>query len=363
MEYKMGIVKRFIGIFVFFLSMIVFAENFIQFRFNDKYGLLDKNLNIICENNYSSITCINDYIFLKSNGDIECRNSSFQLLDVISPEYARFFYSVNYLYDDFYVFHGYSADVIYNVKDKTRFKIKKITSNAFNEETLDLLPVYSEGYFYSIQSQEKLFEDKEFEKVYPFSNNLAVVLKNNWKKAIIDRNGEIIVDDIINCGWQFKDGLLSVITKDNSGFIDTSGKFVFECEIFDENKNDNVGGNPTIWCFFSEGLSYIHNSESYYMLVDKNWNLIKNEIPYFTKSRIGFSEGYIPVYLNKKYGYLGTTGELFTSLIFDSAGDYYNGYACVIYQGKDGVIDRKGNIYFSEDLMAGKKNPINICAK
>ena len=123
----MGIVKRFIGIFVFFLSMIAFAENFIQFRFNDKYGLLDKNLNIICKNNYSSITCINDYIFLKSNGDIECRNSSFQLLDVISPEYARFFYSVNYLYDDFYIFHGYSADVIYNVKDKTRFKIKKIT--------------------------------------------------------------------------------------------------------------------------------------------------------------------------------------------------------------------------------------------
>lgn len=49
------------------------------------------------------------------------------------------------------------------------------------------------------------------------------------------------------------------------------------------------------------------------------------------------------------------------NFIFDSASDFYNGYAQVVYQGKDAVIDKKGNLYYSEDIInSNKKSSLNV---
>lgn len=38
-----------------------------------------------------------------------------------------------------------------------------------------------------------------------------------------------------------------------------------------------------------------------------------------------------------------------------------NGYAQVVYQGKDAVIDKRGNLYYSEDIIKGnKKASLNV---
>ena len=64
---------------------------------------------------------------------------------------------------------------------------------------------------------------------------------------------------------------------------------------------------------------------------------------------------------NGKFGYLNIKGKQEINFIFDSASDFYNGYAQVVYQGKDAVIDKKGNLYYSEDIInSNKKSSLNV---
>ena len=317
--------------------------------------MLNKNLDVVSDREYSNIFFIKNYIFFNNDDYMEIRDKNNLFLQRFNSEQVDFFTSVNYLKDDYFVLHGYSNDLIINVKDNTSFCVGKITANVFNDSTSSFVPVFTEGRYFSLKNQEKKFGEKNFQKCYPFINGLAVVLKDDWKKAIIDEKGNLVIDNIINCGWQFKEGVLPVVTEKKSGFINNKGDFVFECSFYDELKNQNVGGNPTLWFVFSEGIAYVQISENSGILLNKKFKIIKDDMPYKVESRQGFSEGVLPVSLNGKVGYINSKGELVIPLIFDFAEDFYNGYACVIYQGKDALLDKKGNIYFCEDLMVGKK--------
>jgi len=352
------ILKKALCLFVFvFFSALVYSvpSKFIKFKYQDKYGILNENFDVVCENLYSGIYFINNYIFLNSGEYIEIRDSNNNILDKVKSENSGFFTSVNYLIDDFYVFHGFSKDLVYNIKSKKLFYSDKIAINAFEEKTSNLLPIYTKGIYKSLRNN-KISDITVFEKVYPFVGGLAVVLKKDWTKAVIDEKGRIIVDNIINCGWQFKNGLLPVITEHNSGFIDRKGNFVFKCSIVDEYKKQNPGGNPTLWCMFSENLAYIHTSETSHILIDKNWNIIKKDILYNTDSRHGFSNGFLLVNYEGKYGFLNSKGELKIPLIFDYAEDFQNGYACALLNGEDCLVDKNGKTYPVKTLLCGRQN-------
>ena len=358
--------KRFLTVFLLFVLVIenVSALPFVKIKNGNKYGLINKQFKLVTETDYTDITFINSYVFLNSRNNIEIRNEKNQIVDKVNSDECGFFTSVNYLIDDYYVFHGFSKDLIYNVKSKASFYSKKIAANKFNEKTSYLQPVYTEGYYFSISDQNKYFSNSRYQKAYPFVDGVAIVLKDNWQKALIDENGNLIVDDIINCGWQFKNGLLPVITKEYSGFINLKGELVYKCPIVDEYKNENVGANPTLSCSFSDGYAYVHTKKDKWMLINKKFEIIKNDLPYFVNTRGDFSEEMLPVYLDSKCGYLNTKGELCIPLIFDEAEDFYNGYACVIYKGENGIVDKKGNLYLVKDILNGKKEiHMNVCIK
>ncbi len=342
----------------FFLISHLSATNYIKFKFDDKYGLLDEKGKIVCKGIYSNISFINNYIFLNTGEYIEIRNNDFKILDIVASDKAEFFTKVNYLTKDFYAFHGYKRDCIYNLANKNFFFIEKIASNLKDDDITFIIPIYTGGYYYSLIEHEKYLDNFNFEKVFPFVDDVAVVLQGNWEKAVIDKTGKIIINHLVNCGWQYEDGLLPVITKEESGFINKYGDFIIKCDIFDELKTENPGGNPTLFCIYSEGLAYVRTSKSKHMLINKSGKIIKKDLPYFSDSRIGFSNGLIPVYLNGKCGYLTSEGNIFGDLVFDSVEDFITGYACVIYKGQDGVIDKNGNLYLSKDLLLGKLEAI-----
>jgi hypothetical protein len=88
--------------------------------------------------------------------------------------------------------------------------------------------------------------------------------------------------------------------------------------------------------------------------------IIKDNIPYETRSD-GFSCGLINVYSNGKSGYANRSGELAIPMVFDSSEDFSNGYAMVIYQGENGILDTNGNVYLCKDLFNGNKKPfVNV---
>lgn len=349
--------KRFFCLNVLLLVLVMekaAASNFIKIKNGDKYGIINEKHELISKIDYSNITLINSYVFLNTGKSIEIRNEKNQTIDIIYPNDCSFFTSVEYLIHDYYLFKGFLKDLIYDLKSKKSFYSKKIAANVFNDKTSYLIPVYTGGYFYSLKNRKNYFSNLSFQKVFPFVDGVAIVLKDNWEKALIDEKGNIILDNIVNSGWQFRNGLLPVITKDCSGFINKKGQFLYKCPIFDEFRNENAGGNPTLWCSFSEGYSYIHTSEDKWILVNQNFEVIKKDLSYSANTRKGFSEGLLPVKWKSKCGYLDVNGELEIPLIFDEAEDFCNGYACVVYNGENAVVDRKGNIYFTKDIISGK---------
>ncbi|MCR4734829.1 MAG: WG repeat-containing protein [Treponema sp.] len=186
---------------------------------------------------------------------------------------------------------------------------------------------------------------------------LGFIFQFNAQNYIKIKNQEQygLVDNIINCGWQFNNGIIPIITETESGFINKNGCFLYKCTIVDEDKKTNSGGTPTLRCIFSNHLSYIHTSDNYWTLITDDWKIIKEDIPYFTQSIKGFSNGYLPVYLNGTCGYLNSNGELYFPLIFNNAEDFFNGYACVKYENQDFILDKKGNLFLISNLLKGHK--------
>lgn len=348
-------VKKYYIIFllVSFVCSGIDADSYIKIRLNDKYGLLNEKKNLLCECEYSNIFFLNEYVFCNAKDYIDIYNKNNKRIDRIYPGEVGFFTSISFINKENYVFHGFFNDYIYNLETKQKKIAGKISINKSNSEISSLLPIYSSGVYYSVDEGKK-FKDKNFEKVYPFVNGVAVVLKDDWKKAIINENGDFIMEDIINCGWQYQDGLLPVITEKKSGYINEKGIFQFYCDIMNENKNDNVGGNPTLTCSFSEGYAYVHNSDKTWMILDKNWNIVKQNLPYSTDSNSYFSNGLLCVNYSGKYGFLSEKGIIKFPCIFEYAENFCNGYTCVVYENQDAILDKDGNLYLVKDLLSGK---------
>ena len=101
-------------------------------------------------------------------------------------------------------------------------------------------------------------------------------------------------------------------------------------------------------------------------ILDKNGNTI--DFPEAIQpTTYSFSEGLLAV-RNKsegnKVGFMNKEMEIEIPCVFDSVGSFRNGYAIVVFNGEDGVLDKEGNIYLSKDLLEGNKEPFtNIFAR
>ena len=346
--------KKFLFLFLLLFQLpCLFCLDYVVIKQNEQYGLASKQLEVLLNPTYRSIDIINEYIFLRTFSCIYVLNSKLEQIDYIKAGKADFFKSVEYCRENYYIFHGYACDCLYNIKNGVVSYMEGIAPNSFNEEMSTLLPIYTRGYYYSYETQKKYLDTFSFEFVYPFINGRAVVVDNDYKKSIIDENGNVIIGNIINTALQYKDDMIPVITETDSGFIDRDGNFVFKCPIYDENKKNNPGGIPALWCVFSEGYAYVPVSDRSWIIFKDDGSMIK-EVQYKTNSQKGFSEGFLPI-INGKTGYINTVGTICIPFVFDNAEDFKNNYACVVFKGEDAVLDKKGNVYFIKDLLKGNK--------
>lgn len=345
-------------VFYLLLCSVVYSKDFIKIKYNEKYGLLDSNFNIVFPTIYSNIIIDNKRFLLIDNKTVIIKENN-RTNSVIAKHRVD---TIEKISDSIYLFSGRGPCSIYDF-DKGKFVLqgKYINKSLFGVYLTEMLSV--ENYYISLDDlEEKHLFDKNYIRTYPFIEDRAIVLKDDWVKSLINKEGEIILDNIVNSGWEFCDGLLPVITNTKSGFINIEGEFVIECPIVDEYKTTNSSGNPTLPCYFSDGLAYVHSSENEWIIIDKKGNEI-TEVNYPSSSSI-FSEGLLNVFQDGKCGYINTKGELVIPLVFDDANKFDNGYAIVIYNGEDAIIDKKGNIYLTKDLITGNKDAfVNVCGK
>ena len=168
---------------------------------------------------------------------------------------------------------------------------------------------------------------------------LAVKFEAGDKYGIINKNGDVIAQQIYDIIRPFSDGMAVVRTDPSSGegYIDETGNMIVQFGRYHENRS------------FSEGLAAVKS--------DAGWGFIDptgKEIVPCKYDQVGnFSDGMAPVKLNEQWSFIDKTGKVLNQLSLKhdnyniSYLDFHDGMANVVLGSGDsflgGYIDTEGN--------------------
>ncbi|MDH5474267.1 MAG: WG repeat-containing protein [Cyclobacteriaceae bacterium] len=123
------------------------------------------------------------------------------------------------------------------------------------------------------------------------------------------------------------------------GFVNIDGKEIIPAKYIKAFEFSEDGFAPT----------YSPNSDAYYM-VDLDGMPLKTE-HYFNIKRgykdmyvWGFKDGFLPIEIRGKWGYLNVKGEIVVETIYDYASQYEKGYGLVRLKKTFGIVDVTGNV-------------------
>jgi len=169
---------------------------------------------------------------------------------------------------------------------------------------------------------------------------------------IIDINGNFYGNlNFFRTGRNYYEGLVPAETTDGlTGYINKNGEFAFYVPIvadipeYDEsplNATDFAGGYAIVQTVLDPPI---------WRVIDNRGNFVSGELPLIRAG--AFSDGLSRVRVDfAKYGYINTKGEMVISPVFEDANSFRNGYARIVYQGKDGIINLNGEIFWSDEIV------------
>lgn len=164
---------------------------------------------------------------------------------------------------------------------------------------------------------------------YDENNNLV----KPWKYGYIDKNGKEIIPCTFDGAESFSEGYAVVYKDGKGGVIDKSGKQVVPY------KYDMISD-------FSEGFAKIETDDGLIGFINTKGEEVV-PIKYRSWGSTNFSEGFAAVGVDYgdyvKYGYIDKTGKVVIEPVYDLAGMFHDGRACVMKDGMYGYIDTKGH--------------------
>ena len=164
--------------------------------------------------------------------------------------------------------------------------------------------------------------------------------------TIANRNGKTIVSNIAQADMMYSEDLIPVLFFDGkSGYLDYEGNLVIEVPLYDDYRMGGLRISPSLNYRFHEGVAFIQTAEDQWYLLDKKGS--KKEVPSeYNFATRRYSKGLTVVEDKEhKFGYVDKDFKLVIPCKFERAESFEGKYAAVVYQGKDGVIDKGGNIY------------------
>jgi len=235
-----------------------------------------------------------------------------------------------------------------------------LTGRGQQPESKALFPVEKDDKFGFIDRTGKVVIPLQFDSANDFNEGLALVTSNR-KKMFIDATGKTIITpqfDIVdnfseglapvnigqkripNLGlisdpgkWGYLDrtGLAAVTDGDRGGFIDHSGKMIFEVPL-------------DVTLGFHEGVVgvLLHGTVNYF---DRTGKKLPISTEYGPKSN-SFSEGLVPISVGGKWGFIDRAGKLVIQATFEDAENFSSGLAPVKVQRDETVwcpADESGN--------------------
>lgn len=172
-------------------------------------------------------------------------------------------------------------------------------SNATNFEQGRSLVKQNDKQFFIDKSGKKILSLDDYLLTFPFSENLAMVIKsidNQQKFGFINSTGKVAIPPKFDVAHEFSDGLALVKQDKQQFFIDKTGKKVIDLSPYPQVQS------------FSNGLAKVGTS----------WDC------------------------DNKYGFIDTTGKLVIPTQFTSAEDFSDGLALVEKDEKQFFIDTTG---------------------
>ncbi len=354
----------------------------IPFHYKDSYGLIDSSRNVIvAPDSYMMISdnC-RQYVLQETSlgsGDLSILDATGKKLWTASAWTSDLVWiSQKFLfmatYDDYnkktYEMVEVSPFAIHSIPTVSRF-IENMVCTKFTQDDVEFPIAFIDwnqnpckAAYYTADMEREVSVPFPTIHLMPMVDGAAVVVTDDFNLKVIDSNGNVIAEDIWDCGWNFTEGLLPVKFRDRSGFINNRGDFVFECPISLDYYGyaQSPKGTPNLDCSFCEGLVYVPVSTTEWNVYDREGNCLAEGLGFVPRRGSAFRDGLLCVYdkdERHKYGYMDKYGKLKIPCIFIDANDFRGGYAMVVYNGKDALVDTEGNVFYSEDIVAGNKAP------
>ena len=206
-----------------------------------------------------------------------------------------------------------------------------------------------------INEKGKIIIEPQFDNAnLIFRENMCFAILGE-KKGFIDNEGNIIIEleDSVNWVYPFKDGLAVILFEnDRYNLIDKNGEYIFnepkcnvECYI-------DKDGEETYIYIKNKNDSHINNVKRNQL---RNFNIFDAQGNMIGESYedIGcFSEGLCNIKLNNKYGLIDKSGKIVIDTIFDMAAAFTpDGIAYVRKDTVEYFIDKSGNKLFAFDKI------------
>lgn len=325
----------------------------IPFEYKEKWGFLDKELNVIIPPEYEYVNKVpycNLYNCQIGSYSIIFNSEGKQLVDFHYADMVNGRFCISY-------------EPPYYIQDFDTGKklvFKSFIDNEFfyDNDTSLHIPIRNMniGCFYLNEDLIiKTFGDRKFKRVYPFNDGVAVVVDMDWNTKVIDKLGNIVIDNLLYSDQEYSEGFLSVMLKDGrTGYIDTEGKLVIEVPFYVERTEPHQS-----FPFKEDVAVVLSPDKKLWTIIDKNGNVLGNRIDEW----LGFcSCGLIPVRNDETYGFCDKMGNLVISPEFREAApwqpvQFNDGYVPILYGNKEVLLDTKGNVYYTADIVAGNKEP------
>lgn len=278
--------------------------------------------------------------------------------------------SISMIKDGFYCYLNRSSGEFYNKNMKLVYSSDSIQYHGFY-----FIDRKQKGFaMYALNLNDGSISKFEFNEnynhVYFSGEEFGLVLERDSPEkglSVGDYDGNVIARNIKEGYACMKEGLMAVIFEDGrSGFIDKSGNLAIEMPLYVNPDWIGPRAEANLPYFFEEGIAVVRPDEETWVLLDKNGNT--TDLPETIQpTDYSFSEGLLAVrntLEGNKAGFMNKEMEFEIPCVFDSVEYFRNGYAIVVYNGEDGVLDKEGNIYLSKDLLEGNKEPFtNIFAR